>query len=326
MALSPTALPFDDIRNLMRSLPDPAVNATKAARARMAEMALPQGSLGGLHELAEWLATWSDNAKPAVTRPLIAVFAATHGIAGGQAEETRAIVETLAAGGAPVSQIAQGIGAGLKVFDLALDLPTPDIRAEAALDEAGCAATIAFGMEAIAGGTDLLCISDIGIGNRLVAGALAMALFGGTASDWVEEGSIEAVEAALMMHGDGLSDPLEALRRVGGREIAAMAGAILAARYQRVPVLLDGFVSCVAASVLFRLDETALDHCLAAHCSSEPWHRRLLDELGKIPLLDLGIEAAGGVGAAMAISIVKNAAEIHTGTASWTQTELARTN
>lgn len=326
MAFSPTVLPFDDIRNLLKALPEPQVEAIAQVRKRQKEMALSQGGLGGLGEIAEFLAAWSAAEKPEVTRPLIAVFAATHGITGGRSDETRAIVETLAAGGAPVCQVAQSIGAGLKVFDLALDMPTPDIRIEAALDEAACAATMAFGMEAIAGGADLLCVADIGIGNRLVAATLAAALFGGEPLDWTEGGQAEAVtiRAALDAHADALSDPLEALRRVGGREIAAIAGAILAARYQRIPVLLDGFVSCAAAAVLYRMDDTALDHCLAAHCSAEPGHRRLLDELGKEPLIDLGIEAAGGVGAALAISLVKNAAEIHAQTASWEQAGLAR--
>jgi len=325
MALSPTALPFDDIRNLLKALPDPQVEAIAQVRKRQKELALPQGGLGALSEITEFLAAWSASQKPEVLRPLIAVFAATHGVAGDRSEETRAIVETLAAGGAPVCQVAQAIGAGLKVFDLALDLPTPDITREAALDEAACAATMAFGMEAIAGGTDLLCVSDIGIGNKIAAAALAAALFGGAASDWADsDEDAWMVDAALMVHKGALSDPLEALRRVGGREIAAIAGAILAARYQRIPVLLDGFVSGVAAAVLFRMNDTALDHCLAAHCSAEAGHRRLLEELGKEPLLDFGIEASGGVGASMAISIVKNAADIHAHTASWEQAGLVR--
>jgi len=147
------------------------------------------------------------------------------------------------------------------VFDLALHIPTGDITDDDALDERGCAATMAFGMEAIAGGTDLLCLGDLGVGNSTVAAALLAALFGGRGADWVGPGSgadaamqarkVDVVDAALAFHGASLKDPLEALRRVGGREFAAIAGAILAARMQKIPVLLDGFAATAAAAVLY---------------------------------------------------------------------------
>ncbi|TIV03492.1 MAG: nicotinate-nucleotide--dimethylbenzimidazole phosphoribosyltransferase, partial [Mesorhizobium sp.] len=175
-----------------------------------------------------------------------------HGISPRPVTATANAVELCAAGGAAVNQICISYDLGLKVFDLALHIPTADITEDAALDERGCAATMAFGMEAIAGGTDLLCLGDLGVGNSTVATALCAALFGGSSADWVGSGSgadasmrarkAEVVAAALAFHGTSLSDPLEALRRVGGREFAAIAGAILAARMQKVPVLLDGLV------------------------------------------------------------------------------------
>lgn len=128
-----------------------------------------------------------------------------------------------------------------------------------------------------------------------------------------------AVTAALAQHEGHLADPLEALRRVGGREFAAIAGAILAARYQRIPVLLDGFVACAAAAVLSRLAPGALDHCLAAHASGAPAHARLLDALGKTPLLETGIELEEGAGAALAIGLVKSAVAVHCGMATRAQ-------
>ncbi|ABS62680.1 Nicotinate-nucleotide--dimethylbenzimidazole phosphoribosyltransferase [Parvibaculum lavamentivorans DS-1] len=320
MTRAATGLPFDDIRNLLAGLPQADERAGSEAAARTAALAAPSGSLGRLAEIAEWMAAWQALPKPAVTRPLIAIFAATHDLAKHAPDAapdgaTHKLVELYAAGGGAVNQIALQADAGLKVFDLALDIPTPDIREDAALSEAACAATMAFGMEAIAGGADLLCVGAAGAGNRMVAAALACALLGGNPEDWADGWGREAVAAALAQHEGHLADPLEALRRVGGREFAAIAGAILAARYQRIPVLLDGFVACAAASVLHRMAPSALDHCMAAHTSGDPAHERLLTALGKAPLLNTGIALEEGAGAALAIGLVKSAIATHRGMA-----------
>ncbi|MEQ9529423.1 MAG: nicotinate-nucleotide--dimethylbenzimidazole phosphoribosyltransferase [Parvibaculaceae bacterium] len=316
MSRAATGMPFDDIRNLLGGLPQ----ADEAARATAAEhtaaLAVPAGSLGRIAEIAEWMATWSGLAKPIVTRPLIAIFAGTHGLAasmpGAEPNATHRLVELYAAGGAAVNQLALREDAGLKVFDLALDMPVPDIRGEEALSEAACAATMAFGMEAIAGGTDLLCLGAAGEGGRIAAAALATALFGGEPQDWTDGSDFAAgaVGEAIATHDGRLADPLEALRRVGSRELAAIAGAILAARYQRIPVLLDGFVTCAAAAVLHKLEPSALDHCLAAH-ASDAAHARLLDVIGKKPLLETGLTLEDGTGAALALGLVKSSLAIH---------------
>ncbi|MDE1173485.1 MAG: nicotinate-nucleotide--dimethylbenzimidazole phosphoribosyltransferase [Parvibaculaceae bacterium] len=329
-----SGLPFDDIRGLLERLPLADEDAMAEVRARNAQLTKPAGSLGRLEEIAEWLAGWQASPKPAVTRPLIAVFAANHGVTAKgvsayPADVTRQMVENFAAGGAAVNQIALEFGAGLKVFDLALDVPTPDITEHEAMSEADCTATIAFGMEAIAGGTDLLCIGEMGIGNTTIAAAIACGLFGGSGRDWAGPGTgvdneglarkAAAVDAAMARHAGHLDDPLEVLRRVGGREIAAMAGAILAARYQHIPVLIDGFVATAAAAVLFKVNPRALDHCLAAHRSAEPAHSRLLEAIGKKPLLDLGMRLGEGSGAALAVAIVKAAAATHNNMATFAQ-------
>ena len=338
--MSPTApnlLPFDDFRNLLATLPGPHDEAVRAVRARDAQLTKPAGTLGRLEEIAEWLAAWQGRA-PAVTRPLVAVFAGNHGVvARGVAayppSVTRSMVDNFAAGGAAINQICVAHDLSLKVFDLALDVPTGDITIEAALDERDCAATMAFGMEAIAGGTDLLCVGEMGIGNTTSAAAMLCALHSGEAADWVGPGAgaddaqmtrkREAVEAALATHRNHLDDPLEVLRRLGGREIAAMAGAILAARFQRVPVLIDGFVATAAASVLHRANPAALDHCMLAHVSAEPAHRRAVEALGKRPILDLDMRLGEGSGAALAAGVVKAAALCHTGMATFEQAGVA---
>ncbi len=315
-----TALPFDDMRELIARMPSGDEAAAATVHAHNRDLATPEDGLGRLADIAEWLARWQANARPAVERPLVAIFAATHGVATRVCDlpraHTGAMVELIAAGGAAVSQLALAAQAGLKVFDLALDMPTPDIAQDAALSEQACAATMAFGMEAVAGGADLLCVGAEGAGNGAVAATLASALFDGAPADWTENPrEAEIVAEALAFHGPALDDPLEALRRVGGRELAAIAGAILAARYQRIPVLLDGFVACAAAAVLHKAAPTALDHCLAAHRSGAPAHDRLLAAIGKRPLLDLAIARGDGAGAALAIPIVKAAAAVHAGMA-----------
>jgi nicotinate-nucleotide--dimethylbenzimidazole phosphoribosyltransferase len=333
-----SGLPFDDIRALLAKMPAADEAAVAAVRARDAVLTKPAGSLGRLEEIAEWLAAWQGRAPPRVDRPLVAIFAGNHGVvrhgvSAYPAEVTRQMVDNFAAGGAAINQICQSLGLGLKVYDLALDLPTGDITVEPALDEKTCAATVAFGMEALAGGVDLLCIGEMGIGNTTIAAAVCLALFGGSAEDWVGPGTgldgpglarkREAVATAIARHAFHLSDPLEVLRRVGGREIAAMVGAILAARINRVPVIVDGYVATSAAAIVYRLDPKGLDHCLFGHVSGEPAHRRALDYMGKGALLDLGMRLGEGTGAALAGGIVKAAAALHSGMATFDQAGVA---
>ena len=332
----PTAsgLPFDDFRVLIAKMPGPDSAAAAAVRARDATLTKPAGSLGRMEEIAEWLAAWQGRLPPAVNRPLVAVFAGNHGVAAQGVSAfpsavTRQMVDNFAAGGAAINQICLAYDLALKVYDLALDIPTGDITREPALDESACAATMAFGMEATAGGIDLLCIGEMGIANTTVAAALFAALFGGTAADWVGPGTgidtagivrkQAAVTAALAVHAGKLGDPLEVLRRLGGREIAAMTGAILAARMNRIPVIVDGFVATAAAAVLFAFDPKALDHCLFGHVSAEPGHRKALAHMDKAPLLDLGMRLGEGTGAALAAGLVKAAARLHSGMATFAE-------
>ena len=329
--MSVTGLPFDDFRTLIANLPGPDSQALAAARERDSQLTKPPGALGRLEEIAMWLAAWSGR-SPSVTRPLVAIFAGNHGVTKHSItpfppEVTKQMVANFTNGGAAINQICATYDLGLKVFDLALDFPTGDITCEAALSERDCAATMAFGMEAIAGGTDLLAIGEMGIGNTTIAAAIHYALFGGTAADWVGPGTgsegdvlkrkVEAVERAVEFHAAHLSDPLEVLRRLGGREIAAMAGAILAARMEKIPVLIDGYVATAAAAVLKAANPAALDHCLIGHVSGEPGHLRSIEKLGKTPLLALGMRLGEGTGAALAAGIVKAAAACHSGMATF---------
>jgi nicotinate-nucleotide--dimethylbenzimidazole phosphoribosyltransferase len=264
-----------------------------------------------------------------ILRPLLAIFAGSHGVAARNVSPlpvgaTAAQVERCASGAAPVCQLCSTYDLGLKVFDLALDLPTGDITVEPALDERSTAATMAFGMEAIAGGTDLLCLGDLGVGGSTAAAAVCAALFGGRGADWVgdEPGADNSmtgrkagmVDAAIAVHGGRLSDPLEVLRRLGGRELAAIAGAIVAARSERVPVLLDGYAAVAAAAVLKAVNPGAIGHCLLAGLSGDSGQAKAASRLGLRPLLDLGIGEAG-VAAALAVGLLKAAVTCHSGIA-----------
>ena len=333
-----TGLPFDDIRALINNLPKADLDAAKQAKEHEAQLTKPPGALGKLEAISEWVATWQGHYPPRVSRIVVAVFAGNHGVVEqGVAAYPQAVTAQMVAnfqtGGAAVNQICKTFDLGLKVFELALEQPTADITQEPALSEKDCAATFAYGMEAIAGGCDLLCIGEMGIGNTTIAAALAYGLFGGKPEDWVGPGTgvdaegvkrkADAIRRAVILHNDHLKDPLEVLRRLGGRELAAMAGAILAARMQRVPVLIDGYVATAAAAVLFAMDPAALDHCLAAHCSAEPSHRKLLEKIGKQPLLDLGMRLGEASGAALAAGIVKAAVNCHNDMASFASAGVA---
>ena len=333
-----TALPFDDIRALLGKMPGPDEAAIAAAREREAVLTKPAGSLGRLEEISAFLAGWQGSAKPHVDNPLVAVFAANHGVVAQGVSPfpqsvTQAMVANFTSGGAAINQICKSLDISLKVYELALEKPTGDITREPAMDERVCAGTIAFGMEALASEPDLLILGEMGIGNTTSAAAIYHALYGGAAEDWVGRGTgvddaglkrkAEAVRAAVARHKAHLSDPLEVLARLGGREIAAMAGAVLAARLRKTPVMLDGFVVCSAAAVLQALDPSALDHCLAGHVSAERAHRDVLKRLGKAPLLDLGMRLGEGSGAAVAVGVVKAAVACHNGMATFAEAGVA---
>ena len=329
-----TGLPFDDIRALFLQLPEPDRSAATAATAREQELIKPRGALGRLEVISAHIAAWQGKARPVVNRPLVAIFAGSHGVAAKgvsayPSEVNAAMLASFSAGQAAINQICKTFDLGLKVFDLAIAMPTADITEAAALEEAACAATIGFGMEAIANGTDLLCLGEMGIGNTTPAAAIYAALYGGAAADWVGRGTgvddagharkVAAVEQALAFHRNHLKDPLEVLRRLGGREIAAMAGALLAARMERVPVILDGYVATAAAAVLHAVDPASIAHCLAGHRSAEGAHARVLEKLGLEPILDLGMRLGEGSGAALAAGIVKAALACHNGMATFAE-------
>ncbi|MFN4172319.1 MAG: nicotinate-nucleotide--dimethylbenzimidazole phosphoribosyltransferase [Pseudorhodobacter sp.] len=322
----------------LRAAPGPDVAARDAALARDAQLTKPPGSLGRLEEIALWYAGWRGMARPVIAAPQIAIFAGNHGVAarGVSAfppEVTVQMVANFNAGGAAINQLACAFGAVLTVHALDLDRPTADFTTAPAMTEAELLAALTVGWEAVALGSDLLVVGEMGIGNTTSAAAMACALFGGTPQDWVGRGTgvdaaglvrkADVVAAGLACHAGALADPMEVLRRLGGREIAAMAGALARARVARIPVLLDGFIACAAAAVLARAVPGALDHCLAGHRSAEAAHWRLLEALGKEPILSLDLRLGEGSGGALAIGVVQGALACHSGMATFAEAGVA---
>ncbi len=252
-----------DVRAALAALPGPDAAASAAARARDAVLTKPPGALGRLESLAEWLAGWRGAVR--LDRVQVAIFAGNHGVTARgvsafPAEVTVQMVANFQAGGAAINQLARAFGAEMSVHPLALDRPTADFTETAAMTEDALLEALSVGWQAVDPRADLFIAGEMGIGNTTSAAAIAAALFGG--SGWAGRGTgvddaglarkEAAVAAGFATHAGQLDDPWQVLRRLGGREIAAMTGAYLAARVHRVPVVLDGFISGAAAAVLHR--------------------------------------------------------------------------
>lgn len=296
-----------------------------AAAARQAVLTKPPGSLGRLEEIALFMAGWQRRDRPRMERARIAVFAGNHGVAvqgvsAFPASVTAAMVANFRAGGAAINALAGAAGLELVVVPLSLDTPTRDFTVAAAMDEAECLAAINAGAAVVEDGLDLIALGEMGIGNSTAAAALCTASFGGDARDWVGPGTgvgaegvahkAAVVAAGVALHR-GATAPFDVLRRLGGRETAAIAGAVVAARLAGVPVLLDGFIGTAAVAPLAARHADIVAHCLAAHVSAEPGHRRLLERLGLDPLLALDMRLGEGSGAAVAAGIVRAAVATH---------------
>ena len=327
MTAAPDLSSFAAIRAALAALPGADAEAAAAARARDAELTKPPGALGRLEDLAAWYAGWRGDPRPRIERPRVAVFAGNHGVAARgvsafPAEVTAQMVANFEAGGAAVNQLAALTGAELTVRALDLDRPTGDIAEGPAMSEAEACAAFAAGWDAV-GDADLLVAGEMGIGNTTPAAALAAALLGG--DGWagrgtgVDDDGLARKEAAVAaaLAANPARTGLEAMAALGGRELAAMAGAVAGARAARVPVILDGFICCAAVLPLRAERADALDHCVAGHLSAEGAHGRMLDAMGMAPLLSLGLRLGEGSGAALAIGVLRGALACHSGMATF---------
>ena len=320
---------------IIGNLPNGSVATMESARERQAQLTKPPGSLGKLEDIAVWLAGWQGVAKPKINNGQCLIFAGNHGVVAKgvspfPAEVTTQMVMNFEAGGAAINQLCREAGLFLTVTPLQLDVPTGDISEGMAMTPDEVIAAMNAGADALDDSCDYLVVGEMGIGNTTAAAALSMGRFGGDASRWVGPGTglddegvahkAKIVDQAFARHGRLNGDPVSLLAHYGGRELAAIAGAVLAARMRSIPVMLDGFISSAAASALTAGDRlSVLDHCKISHMSAEPGHLRLAVALRKQPIIDLGMRLGEGSGAATATLLVRAALATHNGMATFAE-------
>ena len=328
---------FKQLRAACLDLPESDQAAADAAAARENQLTKPPGSLGRLEELSCWLAAWQGRNPPSLDKCEILVFASNHGVAaqGVSAyppEVTAQMVANFVAGGAAINQLARTNGANLRVTSLELDRPTADFTEAPAMSEEEFLTAVGTGYDKVSEDADLVILGEMGISNTTAAAAISGALFGGgarfasTGTGVGKDGfgrKRAVIQQALLCHSDVLGDPLRAAAAVGGRELAAMMGACLAARHKRIPVLIDGMVSSAAVAPLKVLRADALDHTRVGHKSADAGHEFLLQELGMTPLLDLGMRLGEGTGASVALLVLRAALACHTGMATFDEAQVS---
>src|SRR5262249_2483959 len=250
---SPLFSSLDELRAACLDLTPGDLKAAAAAAERQGQLTKPPGSLGRLEDVVVWLAQWQGRSKPRLDRGDILVFAGHPRVTapGGSAcpgEVTGQMVANFCAGGAAINQLARTVGANLHVVPLALEQPTADFTQALAMTEDAFLTAVGTGYEAISAGVDLVCLGEMGIGNTTSAAAIAAALFGGGGTRWAGRGTgvdedglarkRAAIDLGLARHAALLGDSLSSAAAFGGRELAAILGAALAARQRRIPVLL----------------------------------------------------------------------------------------
>lgn len=327
---------LDEFRKLLGEMPISDEDAKAGALARNGQLTKPPGALGRLEDLAIWYAGWRGTDRPRVGKRQVVVFAGNHGVTAQgvsafPAEVTVQMVANFQQGGAAVNQLSRVAGAEMSVHTLDLDRPTVDFTQGAAMNEEDVIAALLIGWNAVDADTEVLVVGEMGIGNTTSAAAISNALFGGEADDWTGRGTgvddaglinkTRVVAEGVARHGD--ADALEILRCLGGRELAAMAGAIASARAKRIPVILDGFICSAAAACLASAEKGALDHVVAGHLSEEGAHGKLLAALEKEPLLSLNMRLGEGSGATLAINILHAAVECHSSMATFEEAGVA---
>ena len=327
---------FNELVEFISQMPSIDVEAINLVKKRDGQLLKPHGSLGMVEDITEWVAGWQGAYPPKADNITLSIFVSNHGTAEAYkispypTSVTEALVKSFRSDHAVVNQICKTHNIGLQVFDLALEMPTGNITEYAAMTETDCVTTILYGREALATSPDIICLGEAGIGNTTIASAICAALYGGNVSDWVGIGTgadqkmiktkIEVIEKSLKLHES--REPLEILQCFGGREFAAIFGAILAARFERIPVILDGFPVCAAAALLHAVSADALDHCYVSHLSSEPGHEKLLERINKRPIIDLKMRLGEGSGAALVAPIFQSSVNIHNNTSTFDESSV----
>ena len=327
---------LSEFRALLNAAPVADAAATAGAQDRNSQLTKPPGALGRLEDLAIWYAGWRGTPQPSIDAPQVIIFAGNHGVCaqGVSAfppEVTEQMVANFEHGGAAINQLSKAFGAKMDVHALDLATPTADFTTSPAMTEEDFLSALQTGWTAVDPDADLVVTGEMGIGNTTSAAAVACAVYGGDPSDWAGRGTgvddaglarkVDVIARGLALHDT--TDPLTALRCLGGRELAAMVGAIAAARHHSIPVILDGFICSAAAGALGAAADGALDHTVAGHLSAEGAHAKLLRAMGKEPLLSLGLRLGEGSGAALAVGVLQGAVACHSGMATFAEAGVA---
>jgi nicotinate-nucleotide--dimethylbenzimidazole phosphoribosyltransferase len=326
-------------------------SAVAAAKARIAELGIPKGSLGRLHEIAARIAGITGSLVPALSRCQVIVFSADHGVtARGVSAFDREITDTntrrMAEGSATISVLSDFHGASLCVVDVGIDAPpygseikkafrhefldlkvargTRDIVVEAAMSPEELEAAISRGYDLVvarAKQMDVLVLGDMGIGNTTSCSALISALLNIDADLVTGLGSgiepsrlaakVDVVKRSVVRYrtANQSDNALTCLRELGGFEIAAIAGALIAAAEHRVPVLLDGFIVCTSFLIASRIVPGLASGAISGTRSSEPGFDIIAREVGLVPILDLGMCLGEGTGGLVSYPIVRSAVQ-----------------
>ena len=328
-------------------------SAMQAARARQDTLTKPPGSLGRLEEISIRLAGITGQPIPRIQHKVVAVMAGDHGVVAEgvsayPSEVTPQMVYNFLRGGAAINVLARHVGARVVVVDMGVAAPlephpalidmkiafgTANITRGPAMSREQAVQALLAGASVVEGeiekGLDVLATGDMGIGNTTPSAAIAVTLTGYPASKIVGRGTevdddglrrkLNAVQRALAVNQPDPDNGLDVLAKVGGFEIAGLAGAILAAAAHRRPVVVDGFISTAAAMIAVSLCPQVANYLFAAHCSVEFGHRLMLEWLELEPLLDLNLRLGEGTGAALAFSLIDVASKILAEMATFTE-------
>jgi nicotinate-nucleotide--dimethylbenzimidazole phosphoribosyltransferase len=341
------------IASTIAGIPAPAAGAELRAWERLESLTKPPGSLGRLEEIAARIATLRDDVRPRVPRKAIVLMAADHGVTEENVspypqEVTAQMVANFVAGGAAINQLARHVGATLTLIDMGVATPladsegvvdariadgTANMTRGPAMTREQAARAVRVGVEAARAladdGVDLIGTGEMGIGNTTAAAAVTSVLTGvppervvgpgtGTAADGVRHKAF-VVKRAIARNTPDRADALDVLAKVGGFEIAGLAGVVIGAAAAGVPVVADGFISGAATLAALRLAPAAAPWVLASHRSAEPGHRVVLEALGLIPVLDLDMRLGEGTGAALAMGIIDAACVMMSGMATFAE-------
>ncbi|MEQ8823465.1 MAG: nicotinate-nucleotide--dimethylbenzimidazole phosphoribosyltransferase [Filomicrobium sp.] len=323
---------------VLAELPSPNEELRAAAAARQEQLTKPPGSLGRLEDISTWLASWQPDGIPRAEIAKVIVFAGNHGVTAQGVSPyppavTAQMVANFQAGGAAINSISSTLGLELDVVALSLETPTADITTSPAMTVSETLEALNAGAAAVGDEIDVLVLGEMGIGNTTIAAALCATVFGDSGADWVGPGTghdqagvarkanivDKALARAELNNPPGQHSAFKTLRQLGGREQAAIAGAILAARQKRVPVVIDGYVVTACLAPMFKENPAIIAHCIAGHVSAEPAHAKALRNMKLDPLLNLGMRLGEGTGAALAVAIVRAAAATHNDMATFGQ-------